>query len=161
MLRIRLGQFYKVSSHDIHISIQNTRPLPPSYDHLGLNNNNNNNNNTVLSSWLNSKYLYQVHITPGTTIYIKILASTYNQIIKSINSEPIRIHLNQTSLLTTTIRYNINTNNELTRLIPSIMMAENSKVYDVLYKLSYLNNKNIHKRIRNLLSLMPSDIRIH
>ena len=40
------------------------------------------------------------------------------------------------------------------------MMAENSKVYDVLYKLSYLNNKNIHKRIRNLLHLMPSDIRI-
>jgi hypothetical protein len=156
MLRIRLGQFYKVLSHDIHISIQNTRPLPPSYDHLGINNNNNNNNNTVLGSWLNSKYLYQVYITPGTTIYIKILANTSNQVIKSINSEPTRINLNHSSL-----RNNININDDITRLTPSNMMAENSKIYDVLYKLSYLNDKNIHKRIRNLLYLMPSDIRIH
>ena len=40
------------------------------------------------------------------------------------------------------------------------MIAENLKVYDILYKLSYLNKKNIHNRIRNLLRLMPSDIRI-
>jgi len=164
MLRIRLGQFYKVSSHDIHISIQNTRPLPQSYDHYGINNNSissssSSNNNTILGPMLNSKYLYQVHITPGTTIYIKILASTYNQVIKSVNSEPIRMNLNHLSLLPT--RNNININDELTRLTPSNMMAENSKVYDVLYKLSYLKNKNIHKRIRNLLYLMPSDIRIH
>ncbi|CAF4448714.1 unnamed protein product, partial [Adineta steineri] len=75
MLRIRLGLYYKVPSHDIHISIQNTRPLPPSYDQLGpinnaialpLNNSSSSSTNTtVLGSWLNSKYLYQVHITPG------------------------------------------------------------------------------------------------
>ncbi|CAF2465501.1 unnamed protein product [Rotaria sp. Silwood2] len=172
MLRICLGQFYKVSSHDIHISIQNTHPLPQSYDHLGINNNyntiplssssNNQSNNNVLSSSLNSKYLYQLHIKPGTTIYVKILGSTYNQSIKSINSEPIRIKLNNSSMLTTTSNNsNMNTNDDITRLTPSNIMAENSKIYDILYKLSYLSNKNIHKRIRNLLYLMPSDIRIH
>ncbi|CAF0886485.1 unnamed protein product [Rotaria sordida] len=172
MLRICLGQLYKVSSHDIHISIQNTRPLTQSYDHVGTNNNNNtvplssssNNqsNSNVLSSSLNSKYLYQLHITPGTTIYIKILGSTYNQPIKPNNSEPIRIKLNNSSMLTlTSNNNNMNTNDDITRLTPSNMMADNSKIYDILYKLSYLNNKNIHKRIRNLLNLMPSDIRIH
>ena len=40
------------------------------------------------------------------------------------------------------------------------MLGDNTKVHDVLYTLSYLNNKAIHKRIRNLLSLMPSDARI-
>jgi hypothetical protein len=167
MLRIRLGLYYKVPSHDIHISIQNTRPLPQSYDHLGPINNaialpsNNsssssssstNTNTNVLSSWLNSKYLYQVHITPGSTIYIKILGNTYNQPIKANNTEPVRLYLSHPL-------HNID-NNNLTRLTPSNMMAENPKVYDVLYKLSYLNNKNIHNRIRNLLRLMPSDIRI-
>ena len=167
MLRVRLGiMHYKVPTHDIHISIQNTRPLPQSYDHLGpINNaialpsNNNNNsssspstNNNVLGSWLNSKYLYQVHITPGSTVYIKILGNTYNQPIKSNNTEPIRLYLPSPS-------HNID-NENLTRLTPSNMMAENTKVYDVLYKLSYLNNKNIHNRVRNLLRLMPSDIRI-
>ncbi|CAF1099925.1 unnamed protein product [Rotaria sp. Silwood1] len=171
MLRSRLGLHYKVPTHDIHISIQNTRPLPPSYDHLGPINNaialpsnsssssstnmiNNNNNNSILGLWLNSKYLYQVHITPGTTVYIKILGNnTYNQsLMKANNTEPIRLYLSHTSI-------NID-NDNLTRLIPSNMMAENPKVYDVLYKLSYLNNKNIHNRIRNILRLMPSDIRI-
>ncbi|CAF4573224.1 unnamed protein product [Rotaria sp. Silwood1] len=174
MLRICLGKFYKVPSYDINISIPNICRLPESYDHLGINNNNNftvvplssssNNqsNHNVLSSSLNSKYLYQLHITPGTTIYIKILGSTYNQSIKSINSEPIRIKLNNSSMLTTTSNNNnMNTNDNITRSTPSNMMAENSKIYDILYKLSYLNNNNIHKRIRNLLYLMPSDIRIH
>jgi hypothetical protein len=175
MLRVRLGQYFKVPSYDIHISIQNTRPLPQSYDHLGMNNtaiplscssNNqpNNSNNSVLGSWLNSKYLYQVHITPGTTVYIKILGSSNNQPIKSGNYEPVRMNLNDPSLIIPTRHMNnsnLSTNEDLTRLTPSNMMAENSKVYDVLYKLSYLNNKNIHKRIRNLLYLMPSDIRIN
>ncbi|CAF0908766.1 unnamed protein product [Adineta steineri] len=180
MLRIRLGEFYKVLSHDIHISIQNTRPLPPSYDHIGMNsnpialpyssnnqsntnNNNNNNNNSVLGAWLNSKYLYQVHIVPGTTIYIKILGGTSNQPIKSVNTEPKRIYLND-SLSLSSLRNkntNINPNDDLTRSIPSNMMVENSKIYDVLYTLSYLNNKNIHQRIRNLLCLIPSDTRTH
>ncbi|CAF2054268.1 unnamed protein product [Rotaria magnacalcarata] len=168
MLRARLGLHYKVPSHDIHISIQNTRPLPQSYDHLGPINNaialpaNNsssstsststNNNNNVLGLWLNSKYLYQVHITPGTTVYIKILGNTYNQTTKINNSEPTRLFLCHKS-------QNID-NDNLTRSTPSNMMAENPKVYDILYKLSYLNDKNIHNRIRNLLRLMPSDIRI-
>ena len=155
MLRTRLGEFYKVLSHDIHISIQNTRPLPQSYDHF--NTNKINTNTTVLNSGLNSKYLYQVYITPGTTIYIKILASTYNQITKSVNSEPVRISLNHLS----TARQQIMGSEDSTRLIPSNMMAENSKVYDILYKLSYLKNTNLNRRIRNLLYLMPSDIRIH
>ncbi|CAF4075236.1 unnamed protein product, partial [Rotaria magnacalcarata] len=168
MLRARLGLHYKVPSHDIHISIQNTRPLPQSYDHLGPINNaialpaNNsssstsststNNNNNVLGLWLNSKYLYQVHITPGTTVYIKILGNTYNQTTKINNSEPTRLFLCHKS--------QNNDNDNLTRSTPSNMMAENPKVYDILYKLSYLNDKNIHNRIRNLLRLMPSDIRI-
>jgi hypothetical protein len=164
MLRVRLGLYYKVASNDIHISIQNTRPLPQSYDHLGPINNaialpsNNSSsspsttNNNVLGSWLNSKYLYQVHITPGSTVYIKILGNTYNQPFKPNNAEPIRLYLPNPL-------HNIN-NDNLTRLTPSNMMAENAKVYDVLYKLSYLNNKHIHNRIRNLLRLMPSDIRI-
>jgi hypothetical protein len=173
MLRIRLSQYYKVLSHDIHISIPNTRPLPQTYDNLGMNNNaiplpcssnnqsnNNNNNNNVLGLWLNSKYLYQVHITSGTTVYIKILGSANNQPIKSGNSEPVRMNLNDSSLKITRHNNNLNTNDDLTRSTPSNMMAENAKVYDVLYKLSYLNNKNIHKRIRNLLNLMPSDVRI-
>jgi hypothetical protein len=167
MLRVRLGLYYKVPSHDIHISIQNTRPLPQSCDHLGPINNaialpsNNSSsssssssstNTNVLGSWLNSKYLYQVHITPGSTVYIKILGNTYNQPIKAHNTEPVRLYLSHPS-------HNID-NNNLTRITPSNMMAENPKVYDVLYKLSYLNNQNIHNRIRNLLRLMPSDIRI-
>ncbi|CAF3766292.1 unnamed protein product [Rotaria magnacalcarata] len=177
MLRICLGQFYKVPSHDIHISIQNTRPLPQSYDHTGIHNltiplssslNNQSNNASVLGSSLNTKYLYQLHITSGTTIYIKILGGSFNQPVKSVNSEPMRIRLNSASILPTISRNNnnnnsnsMNTNDDITRLSPSNMLAENSKIYDILYKLSYLNNKNIHKRIRNLLYLMPSDIRVH
>jgi hypothetical protein len=166
MLRVRLGLFYTVPAHDIHISIQNTRPLPQTYDHLGpINNaialpsNNSTNtssssatNNNVLGTWLNSKYLYQVHITPGSTVYIKILGSTYNQLMKGNNTEPTRLYLTRPS-------HNID-NNNLTHATPSNLMAENPKVYDVLYKLSYLNNKSIHHRIRNLLRLMPSDTRI-
>ncbi|UJR13683.1 hypothetical protein I4U23_000695 [Adineta vaga] len=162
MLRARLALHYKVPSHDIHISIQNTRPLPSTYDHLGPINNaialsSNNSpsssssstNNTVLGSSLNSKYLYQLHITPGTIVYVKILGSSSNQSIKSNNSEPVRLYLTHKLQ---------NVDND--HLTPSNMIAENLKVFDILYKLSYLNNKNIHKRIRNLLRLMPSDIRI-
>ncbi|UJR33560.1 hypothetical protein I4U23_020999 [Adineta vaga] len=185
MLRIRLGEFYKVLSYDIHISIQNTRPLPQSYDHFGTNSNaiplsyssnnqlttttNNNitttttnNNNNVLDSRYNSKYLYQLHMTPGTLVYIKILGNTSNQPIRSINSEPKRIHVNDSSYVSTIRRRNnLNANDDITRLVPSNMMAENFKVYDILYKLSFLNDQTIHQRIRNLLYLMRSDSRIH
>ncbi|CAF3322351.1 unnamed protein product, partial [Rotaria sp. Silwood2] len=82
------------------------------------------------------------------------LGNTFNQSsIKANNTEPAHLFLSHTSI------NNID-NDNLTRLTPSNMMAENPKVYDVLYKLSYLNNKNIHNRIRNILRLIPSDIRI-
>ena len=176
MLRVRLGLFYKVAAQDVHISIQNTRPLPQSYDHssninsaiaLPAPGNNTSSsstssssnysppspsNTTVLPIPLNSKYLYQVHITPGSTVYIKILGSSYNQPVKNNNSEPIRLYLNRSSPTVD--------NTNLTHTTPSNLMAENPKVYDVLYKLSYLKNENIHHRIRNLLRLMPSDIRV-
>ena len=169
MLRSSLAQFYKVTSFDVHISIQNTRPLPPSYDHFTHNNqtsNSNNNNSTVLGGSLNSKYLYQVHITPGTTVYIKIVGSNSNQITKSVNSEPVRIHLLPSSSCSSSSFFaalgpSANTNDQSTRVTPSNMLADNSKVYDVLYKLSFLNNKDINQRIRVLLYLMPSDTRIH
>ncbi|CAF0953347.1 unnamed protein product [Adineta ricciae] len=166
MLRSRLSTHYKVSASDIHISIQNTRPLPSTYDHLSSINNaialpssssstspssttSSSTNNTVLGSWLNNKYLYQVHISPGTTVYIKFLGSSSNQLIKVNNSEPVRLYLTHAAQ-----------NLDSDHLTPSNMISENLKVYDILYKLSYLNKKNIHNRIRNLLRLMLSDIRI-
>ena len=168
MLRVRLGLFYKVPSHDVHISIQNTRPLPQSYDNssninnaIALPSNNSSssssafspsNNTNVLGASLNSKYLYQVHITPGSTVYIKILGSTYNQPVKNNGTEPVRLYLTRPS-------HNVDTTN-LTHTTPSNLMGDNPKVYDVLYKLSYLHSENIHHRIRNLLRLMPSDIRV-
>ncbi|CAF0751200.1 unnamed protein product [Adineta ricciae] len=192
MLRVRLAEFYKVLSQDIHISIQNTRPLPQSYDHFGMNSNaialphsssssqltssttkNNNNNNTtsttsnstnnnVLDSRYNSKYLYQLYITPETIVYVKILGGASNQPVRSITTEPKRIRISDSTFASTIReRNNYYINDDLTRLVPSNIMAENLKVYDVLYKLSFLDNQNIHQRIRNLLYLMPSDNRIH
>lgn len=166
MLRTRLGLFYKVPSNDIHISIQNTRPLPQSYDQSSSINNaialpaNNSSfsssvpspNNNVLGSWLNSKYLYQVYVHSGTTIYIKILGSTYNQPVKAQNTEPVRLYLSHHPR-------HID-DDHLSRTTPSNMMGDNVKVYDVLYQLAYLNNKHIHQRIRNLFRLLPSDVRI-
>ena len=148
MLRLRLAEFYKVLSIDIHISIQNTNPLPYNHDQ--------DRNTTVLSSSLNSKYLYEIYITPGTTIYLKIFGHTSNQTTKSVHYEPKRISSSCSSTIDHT-----NLNDELTHSTPSNMLGENSKFYDVLYKLSYLNNQSINKRIRNLFYLMPSDIRIH
>ena len=166
MLRTRLGLFYKVPSNDVHISIQNTRPLPQSYDQsssinsaiaLPANNSSFSSsvpspNNSVLGSWLNSKYLYQVHVHPGTTIYIKILGSSYNQPVKAPNSEPIRLYLSHHPRHVD--------EDHLSRTTPSNLIGDNVKVYDVLYQLAYLNNKNIHQRIRNLFRLLPSDVRI-
>lgn len=165
MLRSSLAVFYKVSPFDIHISIPKTGVSSPTHsDH-----NSNTSHTTVLNASSNSKYLYQVHIIPGTIVYVKILATNANQVTKSINSEPVRINLlpsssssssfSPASSIFADIRSNIN--NQSVRITPSNMMAENCKVYDVLYKLSYLNNKDINQRIRNLLNLMPSDARIH
>ena len=169
MLRTCLGQFYNVPTYDVQIGIQNTNPLPRSYDHSGItiplsylsNNQSNNNKMNILPASLDSKYLYQVHIVPGTTIYIKIITGTYNQSIKLINNEPVHIKLNHLSLLSSISNSHSNTNNDIICMTPTNMMSGNSTIYDILYKLLYLNNKNIDKRIRNLLCLMPSDIHIH
>ena len=104
-------------------------------------------------------------MTPGTTVYVKILATNYNPVIKSINSEPVRINLLPSASLTPASSLfadvRSNTNDQSVRITPSNMMADNAKVYDVFYKLSYLNNKDVNQRLRNLLNLMPSDARIH
>jgi len=168
MLRSRLALHYKVQPHEIHISFQNTRPLPHFYDNSNSINNAialpsnspttsssspSTSNTTVLGTWLNPRYLYQLHIQPGTVLYIKFLGSTFNQPSKNLNSEPVRLYLTPSTSTS-------NDNSNLTNKTPTSLLAENVKVYDILYKLSYLNNRNIHNRIRNLLRLMPSDIRI-
>ena len=168
MLRSCLAQHYKVLSNDIHISIQNSRPLPNIYESSGSMNtaiivsSNNTNysssstppspNTTVLGPIFNSKYLYELHIHPGTTIYVKIIGGAFNSPIKPANSEPTRLFLTRFS--------SVFSDDRPPPAIPSNMMSESSKVYDVLYQLSYLNSQKIHHRIRNLLRLMPSDIRI-
>ncbi|CAF5061530.1 unnamed protein product, partial [Rotaria sp. Silwood1] len=93
-IKIILGEL--VPAHDIHISIQNTRPLPQSYDHLGpinntitLSSNNsfcssssssttNNNTNTVLGLYIkqSSKLFRQDFIEhEGVEFLFKLLQS--------------------------------------------------------------------------------------
>jgi len=162
-LRTRLATFYKVSPSDVHLSICNSRPLPQTYDHspsisnaIALPSSNSSSStsssNNVLGLWLNSKYLYQLQIHPGTIVYVKILGSSFNQPTKSSNSEPIRLYLNRST--------RSNNVDSVSRSNPSDMLGENVKFYDILYQLSYLNQMQIHQRIRNLLRLMPSDVRI-
>ena len=157
-LRIRLGQFYKVSSQDTHLSIQNTgasapldshtKPLDSSMDAASSST-----NSTILGLALNSKYLYEIHVTSGTTVYIKFAGNTHHQPVPSGSSEPTRIYLTDTPS-----RFNLNENDDLST--PSNIMGDNLKLYDVLYKLSFLREEPIQKRIRNLLCLMPSDSRV-
>ena len=148
MLRSHLAQHYKVSFHDIHLSIENSHLISNT---IALSTNNSssttNNNHIVLNSYLNSKYLYQIHLTPGSIVYVKILGNTFHSIIRT---ESTRFYISNS--------FNM-TNNHLIHSIPSQIMTENHQIYDILYQLSYLNNENIHYHLRNLLRLMPSDIR--
>ena len=164
MLRSRLAQFYKVFSQDVYISIQNTRPLLESSNYKQIDyrspaSSSSTNNGTVLDSSFNSKYLYEVQITRGATIYIKLFGATNNQAKRSLDAEPSRIHVASASRSSPTRTMGKNAAN--TTVTPSDMMSENSKMYDVLYALSFLKNDNIHKRIRSLLYSMRSDIRVH
>ena len=163
MLRMRLAQFYKVFSNDVQISIQNARPLPESVNRIETDDrstalSSSTSNSTLLGATFNSKYLYEVQITRGTSIYIKVFGTSSNPSKRSIDTEPSRIHVASASRASPT-RAGMNSSMNTTAT-PSDMMAENSKMYDVLYKLSFLKNENIHKRIRSLLYSMPSDIRI-
>ena len=155
MLRHRLAQFYKVPAHDIHISLQTTRPLPLSNSSCESTTNSN-----TLGVWLNHKYLYEVQITPGTTVYLKIVGTSYNQLLKSIGTETHVIPWSNSSRYVP-IRSSAAASATSSSSTPSTMIAENSKIFDILYKLSFLHNENIHRRTRNLLNLMPSDTRIH
>ncbi|CAF1027234.1 unnamed protein product, partial [Didymodactylos carnosus] len=187
-LRSRLAQHYKVSPQDLQISV-NASALPPfpsvqssnnilggsaiplqcsssSNNNINSSNNNNNNtsssgNNNMLPSYFNSKYLYQLHIEPGMYIFIKLTGSlnqiTHSSVLKESSLQPNEISRNGHLA---PLMFSGLDNASSSRAYPSIMMADNSRVYDVLYKLSLINNKKIHTRIRNLLRLMPSDTRI-
>ena len=163
MLRLRLAQFYKVFSTDVQISIQNVRPLPESSNRIETDDrstapSSSTNNSTMLGISFNSKYLYEVQITRGTSIYVKLFGTPHNQAKRSIDIAPSHIHVSSASRPSPT-RSGVNSGMN-TSVTPSDMMAENSKMYDVLYKLSFLKNENIHKRVRSLLYSMPSDVRI-
>ena len=157
-LRARLGQFYKVPSQDIHLSIQNTDASAPFESHTkpldtSMDAASSSTHSTVLGSALDSKYLYEIQVTAGTTVYIKLSGNTHNQPVPSGSSEPARIYLTDA-----TSRFSLNENDDLST--PSNIMGDDPKFYDVLYKLSFLRDEPIQRRVRNLLRLMPSDSRV-
>ena len=143
-LRLSLAGFYKVFYRDILLSSEN-------FDENGTNHHRSTNYQNTLGIGLNSKYLYELEIGPGSIVYMKILGST-------------TIQLNKTSrriLLEKVTHRNFSSSTAATfHSMPSNMLAQKTKIYDILYKLSFLRNQRIDQRIRNLLYLMPSDVRV-
>jgi hypothetical protein len=163
MLRTSLAQFYHVSSNEIQLSMQSTRPLRLSgYDHIKndstneLSSSSSSTTGYILDSYFNSRYLYELDITAGTIVYVKLLVGTSHQSATPVRQEPGRIYLTRS---TRVVSSHHTTYNVLS--MPSTMISQDFKFYDILYKLSFVNNEAIHRRIRSLLYSMPSDRRLH